>query len=230
MRERANGPDRQRLLRRPDGSAHGRDHRRIGRRQSADTWSAEWPLRSRAAEGLTTLKDYDSGKTQYNASVQLATDIGDTVKRIDGTEVPLLAPWKGGPTAKTTTAKPAAKKAAAKPAAAKAAPKAKVAAPAKAPAKAAPKAAAAPATTAATAEKKPRTMTAPRKSGADDLKLISGVGPKLEIVLNEIGFWHFDQVSKWTATEIAWVDSRLKFKGRIERDNWVDQATELAKK
>ena len=181
-------------------------------------------------KGLTTLKDYDSGKTQYNASVQLATDIGDTVKRIDGTEVPLLAPWKGGPTAKTTTAKPAAKKAAAKPAAAKAAPKAKVAAPAKAPAKAAPKAAAAPATTAATAEKKPRTMTAPRKSGADDLKLISGVGPKLEIVLNEIGFWHFDQVSKWTATEIAWVDSRLKFKGRIERDNWVDQATELAKK
>ncbi len=39
-------------------------------------------------KGLTTLKDYDSGKTKYNASVQLATDIGDTVKRIDGTEVP----------------------------------------------------------------------------------------------------------------------------------------------
>jgi NADH-quinone oxidoreductase subunit E len=78
--------------------------------------------------------------------------------------------------------------------------------------------------------KKPRTMTAPRKAGADDLKLISGVGPKLEGVLNELGFWHFDQISKWTSAEIAWVDSRLKFKGRIERDNWVDQATKLASK
>ena len=45
--------------------------------------------------GLTSLKEYDSGKTQYNASAQLATDLGDTVKRIDGTEVPLLTPWLG---------------------------------------------------------------------------------------------------------------------------------------
>ena len=72
-------------------------------------------------------------------------------------------------------------------------------------------------------------MTAPRKSGADDLKLIKGVGPQLEGVLNDMGFWHFDQISKWTAGEIAWVDSRLKFKGRIVRDNWVDQAAKLAK-
>ena len=49
-------------------------------------------------KGLTTLTEYDSGRTQYNASAALATDIGDTVKRIDGTEVPLLTPWigKGG--------------------------------------------------------------------------------------------------------------------------------------
>ena len=43
--------------------------------------------------GLTTLKDFTSGKAQYNASAQAAVDIGDTVKRIDGTEVPLLTPW-----------------------------------------------------------------------------------------------------------------------------------------
>ncbi|MEQ9673585.1 MAG: NADH-quinone oxidoreductase subunit E [Roseovarius indicus] len=49
---------------------------------------------SEPASGLTTLKDFDSGQTKYNASVQLATDIGDTVKRIDGTEVPMLAPWR----------------------------------------------------------------------------------------------------------------------------------------
>ena len=47
-------------------------------------------------KGLTSLTDYDSGMTKYNASVQLATDIGDTVKRIDGTEVPILTPWLDG--------------------------------------------------------------------------------------------------------------------------------------
>jgi NADH-quinone oxidoreductase subunit E len=56
-------------------------------------------------KGLTSLTEYDSGRTQYNASAALAVDIGDTVKRIDGTEVPLLTPWigKGG-----TAKKPAA--------------------------------------------------------------------------------------------------------------------------
>jgi len=54
-------------------------------------------------------------------------------------------------------------------------------------------------------------------------------GPKLEGVLNELGFWHFDQIAKWTSAEVAWVDSRLKFKGRIERDDWISQAKDLAK-
>ena len=45
--------------------------------------------------GLTSLTDFDSGKTQYNASVQLAMDIQDGVKRIQGDEVPLLTPWVG---------------------------------------------------------------------------------------------------------------------------------------
>lgn len=47
--------------------------------------------------GLTSLTEFDSGRTQYNAAVQLAVDIGDTVKRIDGTEVPLRMPWQGQP-------------------------------------------------------------------------------------------------------------------------------------
>jgi NADH-quinone oxidoreductase subunit E len=45
--------------------------------------------------GLTSLQEFESGKKQYNASAQLAVDIGDTVKRIDGTEVPLVTPWLG---------------------------------------------------------------------------------------------------------------------------------------
>lgn len=76
--------------------------------------------------------------------------------------------------------------------------------------------------------KKPRTMKAPRKAGADDLKQLKGVGPKLEQTLNDLGFWHFDQVAKWGEDEILWVDDNLKFKGRIERDGWVDQAKILA--
>ncbi|MCL4149044.1 UNVERIFIED_CONTAM: hypothetical protein GTU68_060541 [Idotea baltica] len=162
-------------------------------------------------KGLTTLKDFDSGKNQYNASVQLAHDIGDTVKRIDGEEVPLLAPWQasGRPSLDANAAKPTPKPAA----------KAKVAT-AK-PKKATP---ATKATAPSSAEAKPETLSAPRATGADDLKRISGVGPKLEGVLNELGFWHFDQIASWGNAEVAWVDSRLKFKGRIERDDWISQA------
>ncbi|MCV2893945.1 NADH-quinone oxidoreductase subunit E [Lentibacter sp. XHP0401] len=188
--------------------------------------------------GLTSLTDHESGKTQYNASAQAAVDLGETIKRIDGTEVPILTPWldradKG----KTGKAKKAPAKTAAKapqkaalettPSKAAQAAKAKSSAPKGVPSdkqKVAKPAAA----NAVTGEKKPRTMSAPRKSGADDLKLISGVGPKLEQTLNELGFWHFDQVAKWTENEIAWVDSRLKFKGRIERDDWMAQAKILA--
>ncbi len=63
--------------------------------------------------GLTTLKDFESGKKQYNASAQLAVDIGDTVKRIDGTEVPILTPWLGKSATAAAPKKPAAKKPAA---------------------------------------------------------------------------------------------------------------------
>jgi len=64
--------------------------------------------------GLTSLKEFESGKKQHNASAQLAVDIGDTVKRIDGTEVPILTPWlgKGAKAPAKTAAKTAAKVAA----------------------------------------------------------------------------------------------------------------------
>jgi predicted flap endonuclease-1-like 5' DNA nuclease len=76
---------------------------------------------------------------------------------------------------------------------------------------------------------KPVTLAAPREGGADDLKLISGIGPKLEKLCNELGFWHFDQIANWTPEELAWVDHNLEgFKGRIQRDNWIEQARALA--
>lgn len=76
---------------------------------------------------------------------------------------------------------------------------------------------------------KPEQLTQARDGGADDLKLIKGIGPKLEILCNSLGFYHFDQVAKWTADEVAWVDANLEgFKGRVSRDEWVAQAKILA--
>lgn len=46
--------------------------------------------------GLTSLKEFESGRTHYNGSAQRAVDLGDTVKRIDGSEVPILTPWLDG--------------------------------------------------------------------------------------------------------------------------------------
>ena len=76
---------------------------------------------------------------------------------------------------------------------------------------------------------KPEALSAAREGGADDLKRIRGIGPKLEILCNDLGFYHFDQIAGWSADEVAWVDSNLKgFKGRVTRDNWVEQAKLLA--
>ncbi|MFC2967225.1 NADH-quinone oxidoreductase subunit NuoE [Acidimangrovimonas pyrenivorans] len=160
--------------------------------------------------GLTALKEFESGRTQFNASVEAATRIGDTVKRIDGTEVPLVTPWlgKGAKTAAKTAAKPAAEKAAPK---------------------AAPRAEAKPADAAAETATKPALLSAAREGGPDDLKRIKGVGPKLEALLHEMGIFHFDQIAAWTEAEVAWADENLVgFKGRVSRDDWVAQAKLLA--
>jgi len=76
---------------------------------------------------------------------------------------------------------------------------------------------------------RPEALSGARNGGADDLKMMKGVGPKLEIMLNELGFYHFDQIAGWSAAEVAWVNDNLTgFKGRVSRDNWVEQARKLA--
>jgi len=76
---------------------------------------------------------------------------------------------------------------------------------------------------------RPEALSGARNGDADDLKMIKGVGPKLEIMLNELGFYHFDQIAGWSAAEVAWVNDNLTgFKGRVSRDNWVEQARKLA--
>ena len=86
-----------------------------------------------------------------------------------------------------------------------------------------------PAAPAAAQGSQPQGLSAARDGGADDLKQIKGVGPKSEQLLNTMGFYHFDQIAGWGADEVAWVDDNLKgFKGRVSRDNWVEQARTLA--
>ncbi|MCP4074527.1 MAG: ATP-binding cassette domain-containing protein [Hyphomicrobiales bacterium] len=77
--------------------------------------------------------------------------------------------------------------------------------------------------------KKPRTLPKPRKAGADDLSAIRGIGPKIKDQLNEFGIYHYDQIAGWKKSECNWVNDHLKYKGRIEREEWVKQAKALAK-
>ncbi|MEO0816821.1 MAG: 50S ribosomal protein L21 [Pseudomonadota bacterium] len=64
---------------------------------------------------------------------------------------------------------------------------------------------------------------------ADDLKKIKGVGKVLEGKLNDAGIYHFWQVAALKADQITELEEEMSFPGRIERDNWVEQASELAK-
>ena len=63
----------------------------------------------------------------------------------------------------------------------------------------------------------------------DDLKKISGVGPKLEERLHALGITKFEQIANFSDADIERVDDALSFKGRVQRDNWQEQAAEFAK-
>jgi NADH-quinone oxidoreductase subunit E len=78
-------------------------------------------------------------------------------------------------------------------------------------------------------EDKNRPAGIDRPVAVDDLKLISGVGPKIEGILHTLGIFTFAQVASWKRAEREWVDGYLSFHGRIDRDDWVKQAKALAK-
>ncbi|RNF35709.1 NADH-quinone oxidoreductase subunit NuoE [Paracoccus methylarcula] len=151
---------------------------------------------SEPADGLTSLQDHGGGGGDLNASAALAREFGETVKRIDGSEAPILTKWLKS--TREAAAEPAREHAVA-------------------------------ADAAEETGRRPQGLDAPKDGAADDLKLIKGVGPKLEKLLNSLGFWHFDQIASWGPDELAWVDANLEgFKGRASRDEWVAQAKILA--
>lgn len=183
---------------------------------------------SEPVSGLTSLTEVSG--SDLNASAALARDIGETVKRIDGTEVPILTKWlKSQQPAKAADqqqGQDGVPENEPRPAAGKPVDETGVTEQeATAESAAQPETADAP----ALAGRRPEGMDAARDGGADDLKLIKGVGPKLEELLNSLGFWHFDQIAAWGPDELAWVDDNLEgFKGRASRDEWVAQAKVLA--
>jgi NADH-quinone oxidoreductase subunit E len=72
--------------------------------------------------------------------------------------------------------------------------------------------------------------SATRARKADDLKQISGIGPKLEQVLNARGIRTLAEIAAWSDADIARVEQELGFDGRIARDGWVAEAKALTAK
>ncbi len=74
---------------------------------------------------------------------------------------------------------------------------------------------------------RPAWRDAPRRGKADDLTAIAGIGKAVESMLHEIGIFHHDQIAGWTREEARWVERRIGFPGRVEREGWIAQATSL---
>ncbi|PYG34631.1 hypothetical protein [Pelagimonas varians] len=76
---------------------------------------------------------------------------------------------------------------------------------------------------------KPAMLKAARNGQPDDLTQLKGVGPKLALALQEAGIYHYDQIAEWTDVQTAWVDENIAgVRGRASRNEWVEQALELA--
>ena len=74
---------------------------------------------------------------------------------------------------------------------------------------------------------RPLGLTAPRAGGRDDLKLIYGIGPRIERGLNELGVFHYDQIAAWDRRTVVWVETQFSLRGKISRERWVQQARAL---
>lgn len=76
---------------------------------------------------------------------------------------------------------------------------------------------------------KPPVLAAPRNGAPDDLTLIEGVSLLQQTTLYALGVFHFDQIAAWSDENVAWVDQYLRLQGRIEEEEWVEQASALAR-
>lgn len=77
---------------------------------------------------------------------------------------------------------------------------------------------------------RPIILSKPRPTGKDDLKQIEGIDTKTEDDLNQLGIFHYDQISKWSKKNCDWVSEYLALENRIKEENWVGQAITLTNK
>ena len=70
----------------------------------------------------------------------------------------------------------------------------------------------------------------PSSGVTDDLKVIKGIGPVIEKALNAAGIYYYRQIAEFTQANIQWVNTHLDFHGRIEREEWIEQARALLPK
>jgi predicted flap endonuclease-1-like 5' DNA nuclease len=71
---------------------------------------------------------------------------------------------------------------------------------------------------------KPLVLSSPRPIGKDNLKKIKGIDSKIEIDLNSLGIYHFEQISKWSSKNCDWIEEFLHFPGCAKNNQWIDQA------
>lgn len=74
---------------------------------------------------------------------------------------------------------------------------------------------------------RPQLLDAPRGGKSDDLTAIAGIGKAVQAMLNDLGIFHYDQIAGWTQEESAWIERAIGFPRRVERENWIAQATKL---
>jgi NADH-quinone oxidoreductase subunit E len=79
-----------------------------------------------------------------------------------------------------------------------------------------------------TAAKAKSSKNTPAGPKPEDLKVISGIGPKLETLLNKLGIVTLAQIAAWSPADAAKVDTDLQLNGRVLRDDWRGQAKQMA--
>ena len=64
-------------------------------------------------------------------------------------------------------------------------------------------------------------------TGTDDISLIGGIGPKIFKALTDMGITSFAQIAAWTPEDVERIETEIKQKGRVVREEWIEQAKEL---
>lgn len=74
---------------------------------------------------------------------------------------------------------------------------------------------------------RPPALMEPRRGKADPLVEITGIGEAVQGMLFARGIYHFDQIAGWSSEQAVWIDNQLGFRGRVSRENWIEQAHKL---